>query len=67
MLAAIPIVQFLSLGYLLEAGGRIARTGRFRDGFIGVRTAARVGSIVLGTWITRWREPGEVTSPEVRR
>jgi hypothetical protein len=48
VLAAIPVVQLLSLGYLLEAGGRIARTGRLRDGFIGVRQAARVGSIVAG-------------------
>src|SRR5690242_19292775 len=51
ILAAVPILQFLSLGYLLEAGGRIGRTGRFREGFIGVRKAARVGSIVLGTWL----------------
>ncbi len=51
VLAAIPVVQFLSLGYLLEAGGRVARTGRFRDGFVGVRKAARVGAIVLGTWL----------------
>jgi hypothetical protein len=51
VLAAIPIVQFLSLGYLLEASGRIARTGRFRSGFVGVRKAARVGDIVLGTWL----------------
>lgn len=50
-LAATPVLQFLSLGYLLEAGGRIGRSGRFRDGFIGVRKAARVGSIVLGTWL----------------
>lgn len=50
-LAAIPIVQFLSLGYLLESSGRIARTGRLRDGFIGVRRAARVGGIVLGAWL----------------
>jgi hypothetical protein len=49
LLAAIPIVQFLTLGYLLEVGGRVARTGRLRDGFVGVRKAARVGSIVLGT------------------
>ncbi|HKB02845.1 MAG TPA: hypothetical protein VKD90_11540, partial [Gemmataceae bacterium] len=41
VLAAIPVLQFLSLGYLLEAGGRVARSGRFRDGFIGIRTAAR--------------------------
>jgi hypothetical protein len=50
-LAAIPILQFLSLGYLLESSGRIARTGRLRDGFIGVRRAARVGGIVLGAWL----------------
>ncbi|MCA9216708.1 MAG: hypothetical protein KDB27_26745 [Planctomycetales bacterium] len=49
VLATIPILQFLSLGYLLEASGRIARTGRIRDGFIGIDRFARVGSIVLGT------------------
>jgi hypothetical protein len=46
VLAAIPVAQFLSLGYLLEAGGRIGRTGRFRAGFIGVRRAARLGAVV---------------------
>ncbi|MBX9681200.1 MAG: hypothetical protein K2X38_20790 [Gemmataceae bacterium] len=50
-LATIPILQFLSLGYLLESGGRIARSGRMRDGFVGVRKAARVGGIVLGAWL----------------
>lgn len=50
-LAALPVVQFLSLGYLLEAGGRVARSGRFRDGFIGVRLAARLGSVILGAWL----------------
>ena len=48
ILSVIPVVQLLSLGYLLEVSGRIARTGRLRDGFIGVRRAARVGSVVLG-------------------
>ena len=47
-LAAIPVAQFLSLGYLLEASGRVARSGRLRDGWIGVRRAARVGGIVAG-------------------
>lgn len=51
LLATLPILQFLSLGYLLESGGRIARSGRLRDGFVGVRKAARVGSIVLGSWL----------------
>ncbi|MBY0525646.1 MAG: hypothetical protein K2R98_19735 [Gemmataceae bacterium] len=48
ILSAIPIVQFLTLGYLLEVGGRIGRTGKFREGFVGVRRAARVGSIGIG-------------------
>src|SRR5262245_10938793 len=45
VLAAIPLLQFLSLGYLLEVGGRVGRSGRLRDGFIGARPAARIGSI----------------------
>jgi hypothetical protein len=51
VLAALPVLQFLSLGYLLEASGRVARTGRMRDGFVGVRKAARVGGVVLGTFL----------------
>ena len=54
LLATIPIVQFLSLGYLLESSGRIARSGRVRDGFVGMPKAARVGSVVLGTWLLLW-------------
>jgi hypothetical protein len=49
ILAAMPVLQFLSLGYLLEAGGRIARTGRLRAGFFGARRAAQLGTMVLGT------------------
>lgn len=51
VLAGLPVLQFLSLGYLLEAGGRVARTGRLRDGFIGVRTAARLGGIFVAGWL----------------
>jgi hypothetical protein len=51
VLAALPVLQFLSLGYLLEAGGRVARTGKLRSGFIGVRLAARLGGMVLGSWL----------------
>jgi hypothetical protein len=50
-LGTIPIAQFLSLGYLLEASGRVSRSGRIRDGFVGVRKAARMGSLVFGTWL----------------
>ena len=48
ILSAIPIAQFLSFGYLLEAGGRAARTGKLRSGLVGVRKASRVGSMAIG-------------------
>jgi hypothetical protein len=51
VLAALPVLQFLSLGYLLESGGRVARSGRIRDGFIGIYRAALLGAIVLGSWL----------------
>jgi hypothetical protein len=54
VLAAIPIVNFVSLGYLLEASGRVARSGRLRDGFIDVPRFARIGSLVAGTWLWAW-------------
>lgn len=54
ILAVVPVLQLLSLGYLLECSGRIARTGRFTAGFVGVRKAARVGSVALGVWLVLW-------------
>lgn len=51
VLAMVPVLQLLSLGYMLEASGRIARTGQIRDGLIGVRTVAHLGGIVAGTWL----------------
>ncbi|MBA4191759.1 MAG: hypothetical protein C0467_27585 [Planctomycetaceae bacterium] len=47
ILASVLVGQFLVLGYLLEVCGRVARSGRFRDGFIGVRTFARLGGIAI--------------------
>jgi len=54
LLSTYPLLQMLSLGYLLESSGRIARTGRLRDGFVGVRKAARVGSVFFGAWLVLW-------------
>lgn len=51
VISAIPIVNFLSLGYLLEVEGRVARTGRFRDAFPLLNDAPRFGSIALGIWL----------------
>jgi hypothetical protein len=36
---------------LLESSGRVARTGRFRDGFIDFAKFGRIGSVVIGTWL----------------
>ncbi len=52
VLATLPIAQFLCMGYLLESSARVARSGRIRDGLIGVRKAARVGGVVLGVWVS---------------
>jgi len=52
ILAALPVAQFLSLGYFLESSARVARTGRLRDGLIGVRRAARVGGVALGIMLS---------------
>jgi hypothetical protein len=54
LLSVVPVVQFLCLGYMLESGARIARGGRVRDSFIGIRAAARYGGIVLASWLLIW-------------
>src|SRR5262245_15628835 len=50
VVAAIPIVNFLALGYLLEVEGRVARSGKLRDAFPLINIAPRLGSIALGIW-----------------
>jgi hypothetical protein len=51
VIAAIPLVNFLALGYLLDAEGRVARTGRLRDSVPLIHLAPRLGSIALGFWL----------------
>ncbi len=52
--SVIPVLNFLSLGYLLHVSGTVARTGRLRDGFIGVRKASAIGSVAAGVWLVVW-------------
>ena len=54
LLATIPLLQILTLGYFLEASRRVATSGRWRDGCVGIDKAARIGSIVLGSWLALW-------------
>ncbi len=51
MVSAIPLLNLLSLGYLLEASGRVARSGRLRDGFPGLFGFARAGKVLLAIWL----------------
>lgn len=51
ILAAIPIVNLLALGTMLEAEGRVVRSGRLRDGFPFAGALPRLGAIVVGTWL----------------
>jgi hypothetical protein len=51
LIAAVPVVNFLALGYLLEVEGRVGRSGRFRDAFPLLGIAPRIGSIALGCWL----------------
>lgn len=49
--SVVPGLNFVSLGYLAAASGRVARSGRFRDGFMGVAKAAVLGRFVIGAWL----------------
>ena len=53
-LAAIPIVNFLALGYLLEAEGRVARSGRWRSAMPLLGLAPQLGGIAFGSWFWWW-------------
>lgn len=51
VVSAIPFLNLLSLGYLLEASARVGKSGRLRDGFIGIERFADGARIVLACWI----------------
>lgn len=55
IVSAIPVLNLMSLGYLLEASARVARSGKFRDGFIGLPLLASLGKVAFGVWI--WTLP----------
>ncbi|MDB2318579.1 hypothetical protein N9V88_03230, partial [bacterium] len=50
--ASIPILQFISFGYLIEVSGRLARQRTFRDAMIGLSKASKLGSVIVGCWLT---------------
>lgn len=60
VIAAIPIINLYSLGYLLDVQGRVGRTGKFRNAFPLLDVAPRFGAIALGIWI--WIFPLRILS-----
>ncbi len=51
VVAAIPVVNFWALGYLLEVEARVARTGRWKMMYHLLDRAPRMGTIVLGIFL----------------
>ena len=50
ILAALPPLNILALGAMLEAEGRVARSGRLRDGVPFAGALPRLGTVVVGIW-----------------
>jgi hypothetical protein len=50
VVSVIPVVQFVTLGYLLEVSGRLARTARWRDGLPRRRGFAGFGLYLVQLW-----------------
>lgn len=50
-LAMIPVLQFMTLGWLLEAEGRVGRGGGLRGALPGLAKVARIGSAIIGCLI----------------
>ena len=53
-LAAVPVANVLALGYMLEAQGRVARTGKLRYAMPLLPLAPKLGGIALGLWAWYW-------------
>jgi len=51
ILAAIPIVNLIALGTILEAEGRVVRSGRLRDGIPFAGALPHLGGAVVGFWL----------------
>lgn len=54
ILATVPVLQILCLGYLLVAGAHVAEHGRLRGALPGLPVFERIGGIVVGAWLWLW-------------
>ncbi|KAA5545550.1 DUF4013 domain-containing protein [Roseiconus nitratireducens] len=71
VLAAIPIVQLITFGYLLDASGRLASGGKLRESLPHVRAAGTIGLVIAAMLLaslpvgllTHWESVAELISP----
>lgn len=50
ILAAVPVLNLVALGWMLEAEGCVARSGRLRDGLPWLGVVPRLGAVAIGIW-----------------
>ena len=71
VLAAIPLLQLIALGYLLSVAGRLAKGGTFRDALPGFDQAGQMGLAVLAVMLaalptqllTHWESVAALIDP----
>ena len=54
VVATVPVLQILCLGYLLVVGVEVARGRPLREAFPALPVFSRLGSIALGLWVLLW-------------
>jgi len=50
ILAAVPVLNLVALGWMLEAEGRVVRSGRLREGLPWLGVLPRLGAAAIGVW-----------------
>jgi hypothetical protein len=64
ILAAIPLVNLLVAGFLMEVQARVARTGKLRSAFYLLPAAQRLAGVLLAIWL--WLLPIQFLSAMAR-
>jgi len=75
VMTALPIIQLVAFGYLLDVAGRLAKGGNLRDALDWLRPAGQLGLAILATLLVslpigllgHWATVGEVISPGSRQ
>ena len=71
ILSAVPMLQIVTLGYLLESTGRITRSGRIRDGLFLLSQAGKIGMACVAAFLfclpiqlmSNWAFAAELVNP----